>query len=197
MRQPPLDATPRRDAVCRLLGLMLLLPALASAALADPLADGMRRCRLETDAQRRLACFDALAASLPRIEADQFGMTSDIARKRAAAAPATGAAARTAAPSTAAAPASGAEPEHAAAARPTPAPAAAPDGLSANIAALREGPRGELLFTLDNQQVWRQVEPQPSIRFSVGEAVRIEPGAMSSLWLSAKHGRKTKVKRVS
>jgi hypothetical protein len=65
------------------------------------------------------------------------------------------------------------------------------------IRALRQGPRGELIFTLDNNQVWRQDQPSPNISFSVGEAVRIEHGAMSSLWLVADHGRKTKVKRIS
>jgi len=63
----------------------LLALALASApvlAAIEPLADGLRRCSLETDEGKRLACFDALAHALPKIESDQFGMTVDIARKR-------------------------------------------------------------------------------------------------------------------
>jgi hypothetical protein len=68
--------------------------------------------------------------------------------------------------------------------------------LAGKISDLRETGRGAWLFTLDNGQVWLQVEPQPSIRFAVGEAVRIEHGALSSLWLVAEHNRKTRVKRV-
>jgi hypothetical protein len=51
-------------------------------AAIEPLADGLRRCSLETDEGKRLACFDALASALPKIKSDQFGMTVDIARKR-------------------------------------------------------------------------------------------------------------------
>ena len=53
-----------------------------AGALTDPLASGLRRCAAETDQAKRLACFDALASTLPKIEADQFGLTADIARKR-------------------------------------------------------------------------------------------------------------------
>ncbi len=63
----------------------LLILALASPSVlgaAEPLADGLRHCSIETDQQKRLACFDALAGALPKIETDQFGMTVDIARKR-------------------------------------------------------------------------------------------------------------------
>lgn len=69
--------------------------------------------------------------------------------------------------------------------------------LSGTIAALREGPNGELIFTLDNAQVWRQAEAKSRIRFKVGESVHIEHGAMGSLWLAADKGRKTRVKRIS
>ncbi len=65
------------------LGVLLLSCAtLPAHALSDPLAEGMRHCASETDQSKRLACFDALAASLPKVEADQFGLTADIARKR-------------------------------------------------------------------------------------------------------------------
>jgi hypothetical protein len=136
------------------------LPALAGT---DALSDGLRRCAGETDQTQRLACFDALAAALPKVEADKFGMTADIAHKRA----------------------------------PTEDYSNKKEVLASTIRALREGPRGELIFTLDNDQVWRQDQPSPNISFSVGESVRIEHGAMSSLWLAADHGRKTKVRRVS
>ena len=141
----------------------------ASAALPNPLADGLRKCASETDQTRRLACFDALAATLPKVEADQFGLTAEIAHKR--------------------------EPP------PTPAEKAAPKPteptLSGVITAIRESGNGELVFTLDNRQVWAQAQIDTRFRFAVGDAVHIEHGSMSSLWLAADKGRKTKVKRIS
>ena len=144
---------------------LLVLAAACFPAVAAPeaLADGIRHCAADADQTQRLACFDALARSLPEIEADKFGMTADIAQKRK-------------------------EPEKR---------WVKDETLTGNIRSLREAAHGELIFTLDNDQVWIQSEASPHIRFSVGEAVRIEHGAMSSLWLVADHGRKTKVKRIS
>jgi hypothetical protein len=65
------------------IGVVLLASASVPAqALNNPLADGLRRCAGEADQAKRLACFDTLAATLPKVEADQFGLTADIARKR-------------------------------------------------------------------------------------------------------------------
>ena len=145
---------------------IMLALALASAPVfagIEPLADGLRRCSLQTDEQKRLACFDALVAALPKIQSDQFGMTADIARKR----------------------------------DPVAVSRSENKSLTGKIVALREGPRSEYLFTLDNGQVWMQAEPRSSIHFEVGEAVQIEHGAMGSLWLAADHHRKTQVKRIN
>jgi hypothetical protein len=142
-----------------------LVLALASApvlAAIEPLADGVRRCSLETDQGKRLACFDALASALPKIESDQFGMTVDIARKR----------------------------------DPVAAARSENESLSGKIAVLQEAPHGEYIFTLDNGQIWIQAELRSNVRFEVGDAVQIEHGAMSSLWLAADHHRKTRVKRI-
>jgi hypothetical protein len=68
--------------------------------------------------------------------------------------------------------------------------------LTAKITALHEARSGELVFTLDNDQVWMQAEPQSNVRFFVGDAVQLEYGALGSLWLTADHHRKTKVKRI-
>jgi len=145
-----------------------VLPAIVLLSLpvyggTDSLSDGLRRCARETDQTRRLACFDALASSLPKVEADKFGMTADIAHQRT----------------------------------PTEAYGTKTEVLTGKIRSLRQMPHGEWLITLDNDQVWRQAEPSPNLSFSVGEAVHIEHGAMSSLWLVADRGRKTRVKRVS
>ena len=55
------------------------LPALAGA---ESLDDALRRCARESDGAQRLACFDAVVSTLPQVEADRFGMTADIERKR-------------------------------------------------------------------------------------------------------------------
>jgi hypothetical protein len=142
---------------------LLVWVSMPAGARTDPLADGLRRCAGETDQAKRLACFDALVATLPKIEADQFGLTADIARKHD--------------------PAGERQADDAV--------------LPGKILALRQGSRGEWIFTLDNQQVWVQTVAEPSKRFVVGDVVHIEHGAMGSLWLAADKGRKTRVKRIS
>ena len=77
------------------------------------------------------------------------------------------------------------------------APLIDPEVLDAKIAGLRQGSRGEYTFTLDNGQVWVEQEFRPGEHFSVGEAVQIKHGFMSSLWLSASDHRITRVKRIS
>ena len=68
---------------------------------------------------------------------------------------------------------------------PVAAQASKEETLAARIADLRHAAHGEWIFTLDNQQVWVEAEAHPNIEFSAGESVRIEHGAMSSLWLVA------------
>jgi len=55
------------------------LPALAGT---ENLHDALRRCARESDQPQRLACFDAIVSALSQVEADRFGMTADIERKR-------------------------------------------------------------------------------------------------------------------
>ena len=142
---------------------VLACVSVAAQALPNPLADGLRRCAAETDQGKRLACFDALAASVPKVEADQFGLTADIAQKR----------------------------------DPVAVQKTTEAILPGKIVALRQGAHGELIFTLDNHQVWDQAQAEPNKDFKIGEDVHIEHGAMGSLWLAADKGRKTKVKRIS
>jgi len=56
------------------------LPALVRAA--DPEHDALRECAKISDPTQRLACFDVIVSKLPQVEADRFGMTADIERKR-------------------------------------------------------------------------------------------------------------------
>jgi hypothetical protein len=184
----------------------------ALGALPDPLADGLRHCAGESDHAKRLACFDALVARLPKVEADQFGLTADIARKRQQP---KGPAAVTATAGTASggqASGGGARGTGTNAAATTGAQETAPmmattpnkgepnpggQSLAGKITAVRQAAGGVLVFTLDNNQVWVQADTDTRFNFSIGDDVRIEHGAMGSFWLAASKGRKTKVKRVS
>ena len=148
--------------LARLALLALATSCLPALAQAEALDNGLRRCAKEHDQTQRLACFDALAGSLPQIEADRFGLTADIKRQRD--------------------PVAVEEAKH--------------EVISGKIVGLQQAPRGEWIFTLDNQQVWKQAEAKASIQFAVGEAVHIEHGAMSSLWLAADKGRKVRVTRL-
>jgi hypothetical protein len=162
------------------IALLACAGAPALAALPDPLADGLRHCASEGDQAKRLACFDALAAGLPKVEADRFGLTADVARKhqQVKSQPGTAGVAR-------AATANEAE------ARPPG------DVLPGKITALRQASGGVLVFTLDNDQQWVQADADTRFTFKVGDDVRIEHGAMGSFWLAANKGRKTRVKRIS
>ena len=143
--------------------LPLVVATLSSRAATDPLDASLRRCGAQTDQVQRLACFDSLVATLPKVEADRFGMTAEIANKR----------------------------------DPVAERQAQTEILPARIIAVSAGGHGELIFTLDNQQVWMQTQAEPGKHFAVGEPVHIEHGAMGSLWLAATKGRMTKVKRIS
>jgi hypothetical protein len=145
------------------LGVYLAAICLPTLAGAENLDDALRRCARESDRAQRLGCFDAIVGTLPQVEADRFGMTADIERKRDGAA----------------------------------VQQAKDEVLSGKISELRQTPQGELIFTLDNRQVWIQAEANSKFQFVVGEEVRIEHGAMSSLWLVADKHRKVRVKRLS
>ena len=67
-----------------LLAAVVCLPALAGN---ETVSDDLRRCAKESDNARRLACFDAIVSALPKLEADRFGMTAEIAHNRDPAAP--------------------------------------------------------------------------------------------------------------
>jgi len=167
-------------------GILLLACAGAPAAVAalpDPLAEGLRHCAGESDQAKRLACFDALAAGLPKVEADQFGLTADIAHKRQ--------------PQGKSQAAASANPSAANGAVAANTPRTAGEALPGKITALRQASGGVWVFTLDNHQQWVQADADSRFSFKVGDDVRIEHGAMGSFWLSANKGRKTKVKRSS
>jgi hypothetical protein len=178
---------------------LLCLACALPCGAAQPLA-GVLACRALTEAAARLACFDRETAALASESA----------------------AALTAAPATAA-PVSAAPPTAAQAAAATPAhPAPVLDaqqsfGLSGSAIAANEeasGARppkvskiesrivalaltgnGRTLFTLDNMQVWRQLESDGDMLAKLGDTAAISRGLLGSYWLQLKNGRGCKVTR--
>jgi hypothetical protein len=158
---------------------------------ADPLA-GLLACRELTDAEARLACFDRETAALARVPAAPV-----------AAAPLT-----TPATPTPAAPAAppltpeqkfGLSPSAIVAKEDAAATQAPPKEakLQARIIALALAGDGRTLFTLDNSQVWRQLEANGTdVMARLGDGVTISRGMLGSYWLQLKTGRGCKVTRL-
>ena len=71
----------------------------------------------------------------------------------------------------------------------------APKRMTAKIAALDRRPRGELVFTLDNGQVWAQKEVGAYLPIKVGDSVTILAGSLGSFRLMLDN-RVTSVTRV-
>lgn len=176
--------------------LLVCLVCAPTCLTAESLA-GVLACRAITDSAARLACFDretAVLASAPALSS--------------AAAPAASAAAITpennAAPAIApAAPVLDAQQsfglsgsaiaanEEAVGARP-----AKLTKIEGRIVTLALTGNGRTLFTLDNRQVWRQIESDGDMLAKLGDSATISHGLLGSYWLQLKSGRGCKVTRV-
>ena len=182
-------------------GLILLcIVGAAPCRASDPLA-GVLACRDLTDAAARLACFDRETASLARASA------APVAESKAEAPPTAAAPiAAAATPTTAAAPAPSLTPEQkfglstsaiVAKEQGAATHAAKETKLQARITALALAGDGRTLFTLDNSQVWRQLEADGTdVMARLGDAVTISRGLLGSYWLQLKAGRGCKVTRL-
>jgi hypothetical protein len=67
--------------------------------------------------------------------------------------------------------------------------------LTATVTAISKRPRGELVVTLDNGQVWLQKETQSYFPIRIGDEVAITSGALGSFRLAVA-GRSTQVTRI-
>lgn len=67
--------------------------------------------------------------------------------------------------------------------------------LTATVTAISQRPRGELLVTLDNGQVWLQKQSQSYFPIRIGDEVTITSGALGSFHLAVS-GRSTQVTRM-
>lgn len=68
--------------------------------------------------------------------------------------------------------------------------------IEAHIVALAGGADGREIFTLDNHQVWAELEPEGDLYAKPGEAVEISRGLLGSYSLSLKSRRSCKVTRL-
>lgn len=168
----------------------------AAAPLADPLA-GLLACRELPDAAARLACFDRETAALAR------GHGASVAAAPIMT-PATSPGAATRSPATPNAPPLTPEQKFglspsAIAAKEDAASTKAPQEakLQARITALALIGDGRALFTLDNSQVWQQLEANGTdVMAKLGDAVTISRGVLGSYWLQMRTGRGCKVTRL-
>lgn len=187
--------------------LLCIVCALPCAA-AEPLA-GVLACRALTDAAARLACFDRETAALAAGSAAALGAAPPTAAPATAAPanPAPAPVAQTAAAAPAAAPAhpppvldaqqsfglSGsaiAANEEASGARPPKV-----SKIESRVVALALTGNGRTLFTLDNKQVWRQLESEGDMLAKLGDVATVSRGLLGSYWLQLKNGRGCKVTR--
>jgi hypothetical protein len=159
----------------------------------------------ETDAARRLACFDRESALLAGESAPVARQVDPAPARPAATAPAPAAPVVSAGGSAAAA-ATTQSPQDKFGYRGNMARAdhdkkkaeeQQSDQLAAKITELATLPRGELLLTLDNGQMWQQKTADRALRVKVGDQVTIKRATLGSFLLTAEgHSGAMRVSRV-
>jgi hypothetical protein len=188
---------------------LLCLACALPCAAAQPLA-GVLACRALTDAAARLACFDRETAALASEPAAALtaapATTAPVSAAPATAVPVTAVQATAATPAAATAhpaPVLDAQQsfglsgsaitanEEASGARPPKV-----SKIESRVVALALTGNGRTLFTLDNTQVWRQLESEGDMLAKLGDTATISRGLLGSYWLQLKSGRGCKVTRV-
>jgi hypothetical protein len=169
---------------------------------AEALPGTLRACMAEQDDARRLACFDRESARLTqsaapvRAQPAAAAPASVVATTAPAAAAPAAAVATTAAPAAAAAGAQSAEDKfgyrgNLARAEVDQQQAAEQqfETLTATVTALSTQPRGELVLTLDNGQVWAQKAADKPLQLKIGDQVSIRRASLGSFLLSPTNGK--------
>jgi hypothetical protein len=201
----------------------VLVPLLACTPLAaQTLPESVRQCSRISERDARLDCFDREVAKLPgAISKDASAARAQSGRATSpepsgggATAPATvnaptPRAATAAAPgSTATSPAGAStaslSPEQSfglsqqqigklEAKKGGPAPL---KGITAHVASVFHNGTGRMVLTLDNGQVWAQIQPDSSFDVKPGAAVSVNPASLGSFFMSTSRHNWTKVQRV-
>lgn len=141
--------------------------AFCADTIASDIAADIARCRSETDDARRLQCYDGLANSgKPVAPKTPTKMTQ--AEFGVSNGPI-------------AAQQSKSQPQL--------------QEIAAKAVDVKKKTNGELVVTLDNDQVWQQLQPS-NLRLKAGDEVIIKAGALGSFILVAPSERGTKVQRV-
>jgi hypothetical protein len=160
---------------------LLLLASPAMLLAADAQSEAGRQCAQIRDSLQRLVCYDRVFQA-----GDAAPATATAPRTAAPAAPATApATARPAPPAVAvasaaapAAPALGDESVRRTVKEKEAAKVAEPTSLEAKVTALRETRPEIFRVTLDNGQVWQQMDMSSLFHLETGDTIRIERGAM-------------------
>lgn len=182
----------------RSVGMVALLLVAGTALAAEDTVQRAQRCASVADSLERLVCYDQLFAPGQAGTGNGPGAAAPPAaasRPAPAATPARAAASPTVAP--AAAPVSSPAPATAPAAPAPAAPANAsadfgseqlrrsasrddeePRTLTASVTALRETRRNVFRITLDNDQVWQQMDMDSLFHLEVGDTVEINRGRL-------------------
>ena len=167
------------------------------AATPDPLPVQLKHCAALTDAGDRLACYDALAGSSALNRAAPPTPAGNSSAANSGNASSSTATAGIAAADTSPAQADMEFGVHNGALEAKLVNPHREKHMLAVVSAISNRPRGELVVTLDNGQVWAQLE---ATRYPLkpGDHVEIDVGAMGSyvLW-SPSNRRATKVTRIS
>ena len=151
----------------RFIAATIICGAFCADAIASDIASDVARCRSELNDARRLQCYDSLAKSDAPVAPK---MPTKMSQEEFGVSNGPIAAQK-----------SKSQPQL--------------QEIVAKAAAVTKKTNGELVVTLDNDQVWQQLQPS-TLRLRVGDEVIIKAGALGSFILVAPSGRGTKVQRV-
>lgn len=173
------------------LGLLLAAVLLTSLTVR---ADEPRRCAALDDDRARLACYDSIfrrpattaPVDAPSIDAPAAAGTP---ARAVAAAPAAATAANTEADF-------GLTEAAKRARAPEESRERFPESISGTVAKVARQPAGELILTLENGQVWTQLQVDARARVAVGDTVTIKKAALGSHLLVTEGRYATRVRRV-
>ncbi|WP_213995138.1 hypothetical protein [Arsukibacterium sp.] len=173
-----------KKSLCLISTLVIASSCLLSTPVhANPLADALAECRQQTNALKRLVCYDEIT-----IATTAETSAGPAAASKAAATPAR--AAEPAATRKAAAPADNFGLEHKKAAKEQA------DQLYLTVQNISYSPRKELIVEFDNGQIWRQND-NSYYDIKVGERHYIKRGMLNSFTLGNDENNRTiKVRRV-
>ena len=178
----------------KLLSVAALSSLAVSAAFAQSLPPSVAACTSEKDSLARLVCFDREVAKYTQPAA------------RVAPTPSAPALAAPAAPAVAATPPPSASPKHDDfGSNPIverkrdegkPVEDRAPTEMRAVVSKLSTKPYGEYVLTLDNGQVWEQLEHSETFLIKAGDGIVIKKAKLGSFLLTVDSGATTRVRRT-